>query len=77
MAFTGKFVYIYIYIYGNHKTLISHHGFSYYKVKTGQKEQTIFCITFRHLPSSDASFQQITFPEYTVLQRNFSFIIIL
>ena len=33
----------------------------------GQKEPTIFCITFRHWPSSDASFQQITFPEYTIL----------
>ena len=50
-----------------HKTLIFHHGCSYYQVITGQKEQTIFCITFRHSPS-DASFQQITFPEYTVLQ---------
>ena len=48
--------YIYIYIYnGNHKTLICHHGCSYYLVLTGQKEQTMFCITFRHLPS-DASF---------------------
>ena len=33
----------------------------------GQKEQTIFSITFRHSPSYDASFQQITFPEYTIL----------
>ena len=41
---------------GNHKTLISHHGCSYYLVITGQKEQTIFCMTFRHLPTSDASF---------------------
>ena len=69
--------YIYIYIYGYHKTLISYHGCSYYQVITGQKEQTIFCITFRHSPSSDASFQQITFPEYTILQYSFSFIIIL
>ena len=48
-------IYIYIYIYDNHKTLISHHGCSCYLVITGQKEQTIFCITFRHFPSSDAS----------------------
>ena len=47
---------IYIYIYGNHKTLISHHGCSYCLVITGQMEQTIFCITFWHSPSSDASF---------------------
>ena len=50
------YLYLYIYIYGNHKTLISHHGFSYYQVilliLTGQKEQTMFCITFRHSPSS-------------------------
>ena len=51
------YIYIYIYyIYGNHKILISHHGCSYYLVITEQKEQTIFCITFWHLPSSDASF---------------------
>ena len=50
------YIYIYIYIYGNHKTLISHHGCSYYLVITEQKEQTIFCITFLHLHSSDASF---------------------
>ena len=56
-----------IYIYISHKTLISHHGCSYYQVITGQKEQTIFCITFLHSPS-DASFQQITFLEYTILQ---------
>ena len=48
------YIYIYIYIYGNHKTLISHRGCSYYLVITGQKEQTILCITFRHSPSSDA-----------------------
>ena len=52
-------MYIYIYIYINIciyiYTLISHHGCSYYLVMTGQKEQTIFCITFRHLPFSDAS----------------------
>ena len=70
-------IYIYLYIYGNHKTLISHHGCSYYEVITGQKEQTIFCITFRHLPSSDASFQQIAFHKYTILFYSFSFIIIL
>ena len=46
-------VYIYIYIYGNHKTLIFHHGCLYYLVITRQKEQTIFCITFRYSPSSD------------------------
>ena len=45
-----------IYIYGNHKTLISHHCCSYYLVITGQREQTIFSITFRHSPSSEASF---------------------
>ena len=42
-----------LYIYGNHKTLISHHGCSYYLAIMGQTEQTIFCITFRHSPSSD------------------------
>ena len=57
-----------VYIYGNHKTLISHHGSSYYQVITGQKEQTMFCIAFRHSPSSDASLQQIIFPEFTILQ---------
>ena len=76
------YVYIYIYlvimyniytiykykynIYGNHKAVISHHGCSYYQVITRQKEQNIFCI--RHSPSSDASFQQITIHEYTILQ---------
>ena len=50
-----KYIYKYTYIY-NHKTLISHHGYSYYLVITGQKEQIMFCITFRHLPSFDASF---------------------
>ena len=44
-----------VYIYGNHKTLISHHCCSYYLVITGQR-QTIFSITFRHSPSSEASF---------------------
>ena len=34
----------------------------------GQKEQTIFYITFQHSPSSDGFFQQRTFPEYTILQ---------
>ena len=56
----NSYIYIYIYmyyiLYGNHKTLISHHGCSHYLVITGQKEQTIFCITFLHSPSSDASF---------------------
>ena len=28
----------------------------------GQKEQTIFCITFQHSPSSEASSQKITYP---------------
>ena len=32
-------------------------------------EKPLFsALTFRHLPSSDASFQQIIFPEYTTLQ---------
>ena len=30
------------------------------------KPYAIFCITFRHSPSSHASFQQITFSEYTI-----------
>ena len=46
-------IYIFIYIHGNHKTLISRHGCSYYLVITGQREQTIFCITFWHSRSSD------------------------
>ena len=60
--------------HGHHKTLICHHGCSYYQVIMGQNEQTIFCIMFQHLPSSDASFQQITFPKYAILCYNFSFI---
>ena len=54
----ATYIYIYMYyiLYGNHKTLISHHGCSHYLVITGQKEQTIFCITFLHSPSSDAPF---------------------
>ena len=35
----------------------------------GQKEQTIFCITFWYSSSSDASFQQITFPEYHIYSK--------
>ena len=31
----------------------------------------------KFVKQTDASFQQITFPEYTILQYNFSFIIIL
>ena len=44
-----------VFIYGNQNTLISHNVCSYYLLITGQTEKTIFCITFRHLPSSDAS----------------------
>ena len=62
------YVYIYIYICSNRKTIISHHGCSHYQVITGQKEEAIFCITFRHWPCSDASFQQIIFAEYAILQ---------
>ena len=53
-------------MYGNHKTLISHHGCPYYLVIMGQKEQIIFCMTFWHSPSSDVPFQQI-FPKYAIL----------
>ena len=38
-----------MYIYGNHKTLISHHGSSYHFVITEQKEQTIFRLLPMHL----------------------------
>ena len=68
------YMYIYIYIYINVYMVIIKHFTSWLlillgnQVITGQKEQTIFCIAFQHLPSSDASFQQITFPEYIILQ---------
>ena len=34
-----------------------------------QKEQVIFSIMFRHSLSSDASFHQMSFPEYTIIQH--------
>ena len=58
------FIYIYIYMYVFMYMVIIKYSFTI----MGQKEPTIFCITFRHWPSSDTSFQKITFPEYTILQ---------